>query len=230
MPSSPSITRANALSLPQFRTSYLPSLSAFQAANASYPISLHSAATLAPEDFHACFALIRDTSAEMYRRSAMGWRPGAKQREMRVEDMRYLVVKAPGSVEKVGDGGEGEGRAEGAGDVSVRGEGEPVVVGFLSFMLTVEDGYPVVYCYEIHLQPFMRGCGLGKHLMGLVEGVGRRVGVDKAMLTVFLKNKPGMKFYEQIGYTEDEFSPAPKRLRNGRMKRPGYVILSKVLK
>jgi hypothetical protein len=29
--------------------------------------------------------------------------------------------------------------------------------GFVSFMPTHEDGYPVVYCYEIHLATTLRG-------------------------------------------------------------------------
>jgi N-alpha-acetyltransferase 40 len=207
------VTTANKLSLPQFRHTYLPSLPPFLAANGtSYSISLHTATTLPPEDFKACFALIRDTSAEMYKRSTVGWKPVAKRREMRLEEMRYLVVK---SVPQTGEGcgnpnnsneesEEGK-RVEASSDASLYStdggnvsEGE-VVVGFLSFMLTIEDDYPVIYCYEIHLQPYMRGCGLGRHLMGLVEEIGRRVGVDKAMLTVFLRNKDGMKFYERIG-------------------------------
>ena len=29
--------------------------------------------------------------------------------------------------------------------------------GFISFMPTHEDGYPVIYCYEIHLATTLRG-------------------------------------------------------------------------
>ncbi|KAI9767105.1 MAG: hypothetical protein M1840_005894 [Geoglossum simile] len=236
------IATANNLSLPQFCHTYLPSLPAFLAANGTaYPISLHTASTLPPEDFGACFTLIRDTSAEMYKRSTVGWKPVAKRREMRLEEMRYLVVKSALQTKDAAGNNDGGGQgvekhAEGSLDAPLRSgdggnaSGGEDVVGFLSFMLTIENDYPVIYCYEIHLQPSKRGCGLGKHLMGLVEEIGRRVGVDKAMLTVFLRNRDGMKFYGGIGYTEDDFSPAPKRLRNGKMKRPGYAILSKALK
>jgi hypothetical protein len=30
--------------------------------------------------------------------------------------------------------------------------------GFVSFMPTYEDDYPVIYCYEIHLSLSLRGC------------------------------------------------------------------------
>ena len=148
----------------------------------------------------------------MYKRSTVGWKPVAKRREMRLEEMRYLVVKW---VPQTGQGcgnpndnieeSEGGKRTGGSSDASLHSvdggnaSEVEVVVGFLSFMLTIEDDYPVIYCYEIHLQSHTRGCGLGKHLMGLVEEIGRRVRVDKAMLTVFLRNKDGMKFYERIG-------------------------------
>ncbi|KAH0537172.1 hypothetical protein FGG08_005997 [Glutinoglossum americanum] len=239
MTSSSLITAANTLSLPRFRNAYLPHLPPFLAANdIEYPIELHTAATVSPDDFKACFSLIRDTSAEMYKSSAVGWKPIAKKREMRDEAMRYLVVKTRIKKECGDEDEVGEERVEGSSDASLssgcsggdENASEERVVGFLSFMLTIEDDYPVIYCYEIHLLPSMRGCGLGKHLMELAEQVGRKAGVDKSMLTVFLRNKGGMKFYERTGYTEDESSPAPKRLRSGRLKRPGYAILSKALK
>ena len=33
-----------------------------------------------------------------------------------------------------------------------------IVEGFLSLMPTYEDGYPVMYCYEIHLSSALQGC------------------------------------------------------------------------
>ena len=32
-----------------------------------------------------------------------------------------------------------------------------VVEGFLSLMPTYEDGFPVIYCYEIHLSTILQG-------------------------------------------------------------------------
>lgn len=121
--------------------------------------------------------------------------------------MRYLLVK--GVAENTVGGGE--------------------VEGFLSFMLTYEDGHEVVYCYEIHLKPVLRGNGVGKQLIGMMEEVGRKAGVAKAMLTVFVENGGALRFYEKLGYEEDEFSPGPRKLRNGVVKNPTYIILSKGL-
>lgn len=100
---------------------------------------------------------------------------------------------------------------------------------FLSFMLTYEDGHAVIYCYEIHLQEYCRGVGLGKWLMGQMERVGREAGVEKSMLTVFVANGGARKFYGGLGYEVDAFSPRERRLRGGVVKKPDYEILSKGL-
>lgn len=123
--------------------------------------------------------------------------------------------------------GSGPGAGAGAGGGG-ENSGEKVC-GFLSFMLTWEDGVEVVYCYEIHLEECVRGKGVGGRLMGVLEEVGRRAGVQKAMLTVFRRNEGAVGFYEGLGYGVDEYSPKPKRLRNGVVKEVDYLILSKSL-
>ena len=54
-------------------------------------------------------------------------------------------------------------------------------------------------------------------------------GTAKLMLTCFTSNERAISFYERLGYSEDEFSPKPKLLRNGTKVVEDYVILSKVL-
>lgn len=108
------------------------------------------------------------------------------------------------------------------------------VLGFLSFMLTVEDDIEVVYCYEIHLSEGVRGRGLGVTLMGIMEEVGLAAGMSKSMLTVFTSNVNAQKFYERIGYTlyDEEAPPPRKRLRSRTTTehKPTFVILAKDLK
>lgn len=133
-----------------------------------------------------------------------------KRREMRLPDLKYVQLRQEwGPKCPMGHWGPTE--------------------GFMSFMLTYEDGIEVIYLYEIHLQPEHRGKGLGKCLVGHMEEVGRKAGVKKAMLTVFKANQAGMAFYERLGYEEDEYSPRPRKLRGGVFKEPDYIILSKSL-
>jgi len=118
---------------------------------------------------------------------------------MKLLDLKYLLVKHNGAIE-----------------------------GFASFMPTYEDGYPVVYCYEIHLAPSLQGTGLGRILMKQIHQIGGQIpDVAKIMLTCFVRNRRGIEFYRKLGFVKDEFSPHPKVLRNGTKVYADYVILSK---
>ncbi len=208
----PSIEAANALPLTVFKARFLPDLPLsgpmilkINGPGPEYALTIEASSTIPPLKLEACFNLVANTSSDAYTVSSKGWSPSKKRREMRLPDLRYLLVElsSPADVE---------------------------VEGFMSFMLTYEDGHEVIYCYEIHLYPQLQGYGVGKHLMGLMEEVGRRVGVEKAMLTVFVENQRALTFYETLGYSEDDYSPEPRKLRNGVIKKPDYVILSKSLK
>lgn len=208
----PRIEAANALSLPAFKQAYLPNSIAHSTftnpkTGTTYTVSLQTSSSISPADLESCFRLVETTSAPAYAVSSVGWSATKKRKEMRLPDLRYLLV----------------GPADGGGRTGG-------VEGFLSFMLTYEDGREVVYCYEIHLAPMLRGCGLGGHLMSMMEGIGMKIGVEKAMLTVFVANGGAVEFYGGLGYGEDEFSPRPRKLRNGVVKKADYVILSKELR
>ena len=102
------------------------------------------------------------------------------------------------------------------------------VVGFLSFMITEEHIWEVIYTYEINISPAHQSRGLGKKLIDVMEHFGRQVGVEKSMLTVFNSNQRAKKMYEKCGYVVDEeWSPEPKKLRSGEVKESSYEILCK---
>ena len=203
----------NALPLTEYRKKFLPPNTTVthtsKDVSRTYSLSLESSSTLSDEDLRACFNLIASTSSGDYEVSSMGWSPAKKWKEMRLPDLRYIVLK-----QEKDDKGQ---------------DGLPEVEGFLSFMLTYEDGYEVIYCYEIHLSPHLQGTGLGKRLMEMMEDVGKNARAEKAMLTVFKTNKAAMRFYERLGYQKDEYSPRPRKLRGGVVKDPDYMILSKPL-
>ncbi|KAJ6104489.1 hypothetical protein N7523_010809 [Penicillium sp. IBT 18751x] len=218
------VERANALSIEDFVTKYItpptPGLPEPRSndlelkTNASdTPIYAYSAATISTTDLEACLNLIELTSGSAYAASGGGWSRTAKRKEMKLPDMKFLIVRSPSW-----------------GPDTDKPDSSDAVLGFLSFMVTYEDGKEVVYCYEIHLSENARGKGLGKLLMGKMEEVGRRIGLEKAMLTVFKSNEIAREFYQRNGYVVDEYSPQPRRLRNGTVKEFGYEILSKSLK
>jgi N-alpha-acetyltransferase 40 len=93
-----------------------------------YEVSLQTATALSEPDFESCFRLIEFTSSSDYKNSKDGWKPRSKRKEMKLLDLKYLLVKRDKKVE-----------------------------GFVSLMPTYEDDYPVIYCYEIHLSVALQG-------------------------------------------------------------------------
>ncbi|KAG0645499.1 N-alpha-acetyltransferase 40 [Hyphodiscus hymeniophilus] len=164
-----------------------------------YEVTLSTSTAVSAADFESCFRLIEDTSAEDYKKSSDGWKPRAKKKEMQLLDLKYFLVKHNQKVE-----------------------------GFVSFMPTYEDDYPVIYCYEIHLSSSLQSTGLGSILIGHLEAIGVNIPeTEKTMLTCFTSNAQAVRFYEKLGYVKDPYSPPPKQLRNGTKVEAAYVILSK---
>ncbi|KAL8726734.1 MAG: hypothetical protein Q9166_006529 [cf. Caloplaca sp. 2 TL-2023] len=198
----PLIEDSNGLPLATYREMFLPrSLDPTSVTESSYTVTCESSYSITANDFERCFGLVHSSSAHVYAASSIGWSPSKKRKEMKLPDLRYLLLY----------------------------DSTTCIRGFLSFMLTYEDGHEVVYCYELHLDPAVQRRGIGKHLMSLMETVGKRAGIEKSMLTVFVTNDTAMRFYEKLGYSEDKFSPEPRKMRNGTVKMPTYAILSKSL-
>ncbi|KAK6333168.1 hypothetical protein TWF718_010991 [Orbilia javanica] len=206
------IVETNSLSLDDLKSRFLdPSLLTFTT-NAhdgtvqSYNIELFKSSSLPADVFDSCFDLLEANMSVAYKATTRGWNPRKKKEEMKHPAMRYLVLTVV------------------SGDNQPQGSS---FVGFLEFMITEEEGSEVIYTYELDILPAYQKLGLGKRLLDVAEEFGRRVGVEKAMLTVFESNKGARRFYEREGYDLDEISPEPKVLRNGTIKPPTYHILSK---
>ncbi|RAH51366.1 N-terminal L-serine N(alpha)-acetyltransferase NAT4 [Aspergillus brunneoviolaceus CBS 621.78] len=224
-PTQPLVERTNALPLAEFINLYVPKEDLHitsqvnteeqqQQQQQHYTITLYTAATLPPTLFTQCFQLIETTSADAYRASSIGWSPPKKRKEMQLPDIKYLVLRRATPQSR-------ETRPENEQE-------DEEVLGFLSFMVTYEDGFEVVYCYEVHLAASVQRQGLGAQLMRVFLRIGERLGMAKAMLTVFRANGAAIRFYERLGFGVDESSPRPRRLRNGTVKDPDYRILSRV--
>ncbi|KAL7908764.1 acyl-CoA N-acyltransferase [Trichoderma velutinum] len=166
----------------------------------SYSLEFLSSHELSKDDFRTCFGIIETTSGVDYKTSSVGWHPAMKRKEMKSPDLRYILVRD--------DGG--------------------AVKGFTSLMPTFENHEPVLYCYEVHLLPELQGSGLGRHLMNQLITIAENIpSTKKIMLTCFTSNLSGLKFYEKLGFTKDDFSPRDRTLRGGKVVHPDYVILSR---
>ncbi|KAL4941159.1 acyl-CoA N-acyltransferase [Aspergillus oleicola] len=206
-----------------------------------YELSIHTAATIPTAVLDLCFELIEETSSAAYKNSSMGWSASEKRKEMKLPDMKYMILWRRGEVDldayayaNTDAAGVLKNNTDGLGNELQRHRSHPTLIeefaGFLEFMVTYEDGYEVLYCYEIHLTPEAQGQGLGEELITCFERIGQAIGLEKAMLTVFKANKRAIKFYERVGYEEDENSPRPRKLRNGTVKEADYLIMSKNLR
>ena len=81
----------------------------------------------------------------------MGWHEEAKRAEMKSKELRYLLVEA----EEVDEDDKVKEGTDGAYEAGKRGRGK--MRAFVSMMPTWENGEAVVYCYEIHVQPYLQG-------------------------------------------------------------------------
>ncbi|KAK7207438.1 acyl-CoA N-acyltransferase [Myxozyma melibiosi] len=160
---------------------------------------------LAAEEFAACFEIMKKNMMQLYKSSTMGWTSRERMAELKEPGLIYILIKSSPPQQPT--------------------TSSPL--GFASFMATWENDEPVVYCYELQLPPQLRGKGLGRRVLEIIETVGASVGLPKCMLTVFSAN-PAYEFYTRMGYTPTDFSPEPTVLRN-KVLPPSYWILEKTL-
>lgn len=211
------INDANKLPVNDFKNLYIKDETLHYAAESDdssqdFFIDFKSSGQLTEDELNECFNLIKSTSRQDYEGSSWGWHPKRKKREMKEDEMRYLLVRSADKPSK-------------SGSTAL----DPVQ-GFTSFMLTHDSNpsMPVLYIYEIHLEKPLRKLRLGAHLMDIVETIAENVRVNKVMLTCFLTNERARGFYEIRGYARDVCSPEDRTTR-GKVIKTDYVIMSKAV-
>ncbi|KAK4436790.1 N-alpha-acetyltransferase 40 [Sesamum alatum] len=86
---------------------------------------------------------------------------------------------------------------------------EGPIVGFVHYRFILEEEVPVVYVYELQLEPRVQGKGLGKFLMQLIELIACKNRMGAVVLTVQRANLSAMNFYiGKLGYTISAISPS----------------------
>ncbi|CAA7395665.1 unnamed protein product [Spirodela intermedia] len=128
-----------------------------------------------------------------------------KRREMVAPEAQYLFIReAPAAC-----GGEDALKCEEKSSHHLwTGDGDPVV-GFVHYRFTIEEDIPVIYVYELQLESHVRGKGLGKFLMQLIELIARKNHMGAVMLTVQKSNESAMNFYtNKLRYHISIISPS----------------------
>lgn len=149
-----------------------------------------------------CLKLCRVNMEGMYK-EVWGWSNPKKKKQLAAEASRYLIAWAPD---------EAKGRRP---------------VGYINFRFEKHEcePVPVLYCYELQLEPEVQRKGLGQAMMRLLELIAVKQGMERVMLTVFRNNEAAKAMYAKMGYTEDEISPG----YDNKSKADKYIILSKFM-
>ncbi|XP_034711987.1 N-alpha-acetyltransferase 40 isoform X2 [Vitis riparia] len=128
-----------------------------------------------------------------------------KRREMVAPEARYIFVHS------FPDSGTNEMTALlGTGKTSNTITGaRATIVGFVQYRFTIEEDLPVVYVYELQLEPSVQGKGLGRFLMQLIELIACKNSMGAVVLTVQKANFSAMNFYiGKLRYTIASISPS----------------------
>ncbi|CAK8532240.1 unnamed protein product [Lathyrus sativus] len=83
------------------------------------------------------------------------------------------------------------------------------LVGFVQYRFVLEEEVPVLYVYELQVEPRVQGKGLGKFLMELIELIAQKNCMGAVMLTVQKANFSAMNFYtSKLRYIISATSPS----------------------
>ena len=189
------------------------------------------------------FELMKGSMRDFYDRCpGWGWKDRAKRRELMDSDARFIVaLKQQGhrqskseketasskrEVENsnhnipidVVNHNQPKSTIEEQADDLPTDSSEESPVAFVHLRFEEERGDPVLYLWELQVEPFAQGKGLGRFLMQLLEEIARQGNLRLVMLTVFRENMKALSLYRKLGYVDDESSPG---------REEGYAILSK---
>ncbi|KAK1367636.1 N-alpha-acetyltransferase 40 [Heracleum sosnowskyi] len=113
------------------------------------------------------------------------------------------------------------------GSQNVRPSEKDTIVGFVHFRFTLEEEVPVLYVYELQLEPRVQGKGLGNFLMQLIELIARENRMSAVVLTVQKENLLAMNFYtSKLRYIISSISPSRVNQLIGLER--SYEILCKI--
>uniref|UniRef100_A0A915CPI3 N-alpha-acetyltransferase 40 n=1 Tax=Ditylenchus dipsaci TaxID=166011 RepID=A0A915CPI3_9BILA len=138
------------------------------------------------------FDLFDRNMADLYLRSQWGYDIKAKKQELQATTARYLILNSNNSFDSTN------------------------LVGYVHYRFVMENGYAVLYCYEIQIEPKYQKQGIGSVMMYMLEELAKSIAsMEKIMCTVLTYNLPSLAFFEKNGFTQDEeMCPKPRDERD----------------
>ncbi|KAL3110817.1 hypothetical protein niasHT_014754 [Heterodera trifolii] len=141
------------------------------------------------------FDLFKRNMRQLYLKSQWGYDEWAKREELGATTARFLLVRTA------------NGR----------------LIAYVHFRFVEDEGRPVLYCYEIQVEPDYQQKGIGARLIEQLERLAEGTQMELLMATVFAFNGPSLAFFHKSGFRTD---PSCRFGHDGPDGRD-YVILSK---
>jgi len=91
--------------------------------------------------------------------------------------------------------------------IVVRQSSNDSLAAFVHFRFDIEDSIEVLYLYEIQVEKKVRGKGLGRYLMILMETIAFHYNMKRIVLTVLKSEVNVVKFYFSLHYEIESYSP-----------------------
>jgi N-alpha-acetyltransferase 40 len=156
--------------------------------------------------------LFEENMGDLYRQSSWGLDLDEKSREFQHRKARFLIVR----------------QKQDQQDESATTAASSSLVAYCHYRFCLDDDEQptcaVLYVYELQVASNQRRQGWGRRLMQLVEDLAQAADMPKVTLTVFLKNKQALRFYQEtLHYEIDPTSPSMYN------ERTDYEILSKTV-
>ncbi|KAJ8907532.1 hypothetical protein NDN08_007643 [Rhodosorus marinus] len=142
---------------------------------------VYSRRELAEKTLSWAFSMVELNVKEFYGDS---WSPREKQRELKSDHAQFIFVRVVLILFPALD---------------LHEDDRGVRDGFASFRFCVEDDEAILYIYELQVDEKVRGKGIGKHMLKLLEEVAAHMKMSKVILTVHKSNERAIAFYRSQG-------------------------------
>ncbi|KAI6199511.1 N-alpha-acetyltransferase 40 [Aphelenchoides besseyi] len=130
---------------------------------------------LSDEQFEWVFDLFNRNMEDLYRKSEWGYEENSKRSELQATTARYIIVK------------------------NSKNEN----IGYMHYRFTIEIEQPVLYCYELQVEPKYQNEGVGSMMLDIAAKVARKTGMVKVYATVFKFNEFSLNFFKKRGFEID---------------------------
>lgn len=194
---------------PQELSQWFHKSSSIQPTLAEPELEVQFVSSLSTSQLESCLKILQDNMETLYQQSEWGWNLDEKRHELLHEHARFILVMKNDTEGDIKDS-----KNSSTADPSASNNETKIVVAFCHIRFDWDDDEqptePVVYVYELQIHSDYQRRGMGQVLMNQVlPHIGRRVQLNKCMLTVFHHNDAAMHFYRQhCEFTVDASSPS----------------------